>query len=241
MLAVDGALCAFGCGRVAIKRCNNGKVVCAEFIAQCPAVREKNSEALRGRNPFLDRPHPRGMAGKAAWNRAMTWEQMYGPEGANRQRQVINLAVRRVHEILRSSPEIEARRRQKLSAQARRRGLGQYRKGSGRGKKGRYRGVWCDSSYELAFVIYALDEGLAFERNWVTFPYTFEGRMRNWIPDFRLTDGTYLEIKGYTSPQTEAKFAAFPHGLIVVRRENMQFVFEYVISKYGRDFIRLYE
>lgn len=27
---------------------------------------------------------------------------------------------------------------------------GGYRKGSGRGKKGRYKGYWCDSSWELA-------------------------------------------------------------------------------------------
>ena len=120
-------------------------------------------------------------------------------------------------------------------------GLGQYRQGSGRGRKGRYKGYWCDSSYELAFAIYAIDEGMAFERNWQSFPYTFEGRSRTWIPDFRLTDGTFLEIKGYMSPQTEAKFSSFPHGLIVVQREKMKFVFDYVIETYGRDFIRLYE
>jgi hypothetical protein len=108
-------------------------------------------------------------------------------------------------------------------------------------KKGRYKRYWCDSSYELAFVIYALDEGMWFERNWNSFPYTFEGRERRWIPDFRLKDGTYLEIKGYTSPQAEAKFAAFSHGLIIVKWENMKFVFEHVVKKYGRDFIRLYE
>jgi hypothetical protein len=34
---------------------------------------------------------------------------------------------------------------------------------------------------------------------------------------------------------------AFPHGLIVVKRENMRFVFDYVIQTYGRDFTRLYE
>jgi hypothetical protein len=55
------------------------------------------------------------------------------------------------------------------------------------------------------------------------------------------TVGTYLEIKGYCSPQAEAKFAAFPRGLIAVRRENMQFVFDYVIQTYGKNFARLYE
>jgi hypothetical protein len=181
------------------------------------------------------------MAGKVPWNRGLTWEQMFGSDEALRMHRVAQRNAQRTQELLRSSPEIEALRRRKLSDEALRRGLGRYRQGSGRGKKGRYRCYWCDSSYELAFVIYALDHGLAFERNLKSFPYTFDGRTRHWIPDFRLADGTYLEIKGYVSPQAEAKFAAFPHGLIVVRRENMQFVFEHVIQKYGRDFTRLYE
>ena len=41
--------------------------------------------------------------------------------------------------------------------------------------------------------------------------------------------------------QVEAKFAAFPHSLIVVQRENMKFVFDYVIATYGKDYVRLYE
>jgi hypothetical protein len=171
----------------------------------------------------------------------MTWAQMYGEAKAERMREIGKANAEHANAVLRTSPDVEARRREKLSGEARRRHLGQYRQGSGRGKKGRYKGYWCDSSYELAFVIYALDEGMWFERNWQAFPYTFEGRTHTWIPDFRLKDGTYLEIKGYSSPQTEAKFAAFPHGLIVVKRENMKFVFDHVIRKYGRDFTRLYE
>jgi hypothetical protein len=70
-----------------------------------------------------------------------------------------------------------------------------YSRGSGRGKKGWYRGYWCDSSYELAFVIYTLDHGLAgkFERNWESFTYTFRGKVRRWIPDFRWYDGLYIK------------------------------------------------
>jgi hypothetical protein len=67
------------------------------------------------------------------------------------------------------------------------------------------------------------------------------GRVRYWRPDFRWNDGLYIEIKGYTSPQAEAKFAAFPHPLLIIRKHNLQFVFDYVIQNYGRDFTRLYE
>jgi hypothetical protein len=238
---VSEVLCGFGCGRAAIRQLKNGRFVCAEFVAQCPAMREKNALGNCGKNRWKGRAHPRGMAGKPAWNRGLTWEQMFGGAEAERMRRVARANIKKAQERLRSSPETENARRNKLSTIARRRGLGQYRQGSGRGRKGRYKGYWCDSSYELAFVIYAIDEGMAFERNWQSFPYTFEGRSRTWIPDFRLTDGTFLEIKGYMSPQTEAKFSSFPHGLIVVQREKMKFVFDYVIETYGRDFIRLYE
>jgi hypothetical protein len=236
-----GTLCGFGCGRVAVTRLKSGTWICAASANQCPVMRERNSAGLRGKNPFANRPHPRGMAGKVPWNRGLTWTEMFGEEKATRMRSVAQANVKQAQHVLRSQPQLESLRRKKLSAAARRTGLGQYRQGSGRGKKGRYKGYWCDSSYELAFVIYALDQGLTFERNWVPFPYLYEGRQRRWIPDFRLKDGTYLEIKGYVSPQAEAKFAAFPDGLIVVKRENMQFVFDYVIEKYGRDFTRLYE
>jgi hypothetical protein len=90
-------------------------------------------------------------------------------------------------------------------------------------------------------VIYALDHQFPFERNLESFPYTFEGRERRWIPDFRLVSGTYLEIKGYVTAQVQAKFEAFPHPLIVVARENLEFVFDYVIATYGKNFVSLYE
>jgi len=204
-------------------------------------MRNKNSAAKTGKNPWAERPHPRGMAGRTPWNRGLTWDQMFDPAKVMLMRVAASQSIRIAQETLRSAPEIEAQRRLKLSAIARRSRLGQYRQGSGRGRKGYYRGWWCDSSYELAFVIYALDEGLAFERNRQTFPYTFEGRIRHWIPDFRLTDGTYLEIKGYETDQARAKFAAFPHALIVVGRQQLGFVLDYVIAKYGKNFVELYE
>src|SRR2546428_11708748 len=118
-LGVANGTCAFGCGRAAVKRLKNGREICAEFAAQCPGLRRKNSEALRGRNPFANRPHPRGMAGKAAWNRGKSWEQMYGPEGAHRQRGGTRLKSQKNHAVLRSSPHVAARRRAKRYAQGR--------------------------------------------------------------------------------------------------------------------------
>jgi len=41
---------------------------------------------------------------------------------------------------------------------------GGKREHSGRGKQGRYNGIWCDSSWELAWVIYNFDHGIKFKR-----------------------------------------------------------------------------
>jgi hypothetical protein len=111
-------------------------------------MRERNSAALRGKNPFTNRPHPRGMAGKPAWNRGLTWAEMYSTEVAKRQREQASTLTRIAHQAMRNSPEREQARRAKLSQVALRRGLGGYERGSGRGKKGWYRGHWCDSTYE---------------------------------------------------------------------------------------------
>jgi hypothetical protein len=45
-------VCDFGCGRDATKQLKNGRFVCAEFVAQCPAMRVKNGAPKRGRNLF---------------------------------------------------------------------------------------------------------------------------------------------------------------------------------------------
>src|SRR5205814_5200704 len=97
----------------------------------------------------------------------------------------------------RISADAEAARRRKLAAVAVARGLGGYERGSGRGKKGWYRGHWCDSTYGLAFGVWALDHEIPFERNLEFFPYEYERRVLQWMPDFLLADGTYIEIQGY--------------------------------------------
>ena len=53
----------------------------------------------------------------------------------------------------------------------------------------------------VLFVVCALDHEIGFERNQEVFPYEFEERVQRWIPDFRLADGTYVEIKFYRVPR----------------------------------------
>lgn len=120
--------------------------------------------------------------------------------------------------------------------------MGGYRKGSGRGKKGNYKGYWCDSSWELAFVIYNLEHNIKFERNKRKFVYVYEGKELNYLPDF-IIDGKYIEIKGYSSKQWEAKFNQFPkeETLEVIDKHTIKPYINYVEQKYGKNYITLYE
>jgi hypothetical protein len=205
-------------------------------------MRAKNNPLRRGQDPFAGRAHPRGMAGKVAWNRDKTWEAMYSADVVESQRRGASTRMKAIREALAGSPEREQARRAKLSMVAKERGLGGYERGSGRGKKGWYRGFWCDSTYELAFVVWALDhDEIPFERNLELFPYEYEGHVLHWMPDFLLADGTYIEIKGYLTNQARAKFDYFLRPLTIFTRAELSRMFDYVHERYGPNLLGLYE
>lgn len=118
--------------------------------------------------------------------------------------------------------------------------MGGLRVGSGRGKRGWYRGYYCSSSWELAWVIYNLDHNIKFVRNTKGFDYPFEGKIQKYFPDYIMEDGSFLEIKGYKTPQWEAKIIHFPHKIKVLYEEDMKSILEYVIQKHGVNFTNLY-
>lgn len=129
--------------------------------------------------------------------------------------------------------------KKRLSQVAKDRGLGGYVPGSGRGKKGWYRGVHCDSSWELAFLIYKLDHGSQVIRCTERRSYTFEGKNATYIPDF-VVDGKIVEIKGYKTDRWLAKLAANP-DINTLYEEDMIPILNYVVDKYGKNFVSLYE
>lgn len=139
-----------------------------------------------------------------------------------------------------ATKEAEEERKRKISETMKRKKLGGYRKGSGRGRQGRYKGIWCDSSWELAWVIYQLDRGVEFERNWKKFDYVFEGENRKYSPDFKIED-KFIEIKGYMTDQAKAKINQFPKKIEIIGKNEMIPIIEYVKETYGDNFISLYE
>jgi hypothetical protein len=119
---------------------------------------------------------------------------------------------------------------------------GGVKRGSSRGKCGWYKSYWCDSSYELAWVIYNLDNNIIFSRNKIGFDYVYEGENHKYYPDFILDDGNYIEIKNFSSELTDAKLKHFPHEIqILYKWDIKKEILPYVINKYGKDFIKLYE
>lgn len=105
--------------------------------------------------------------------------------------------------------------RKRISATMKARKLGGLRVGSGRGKKGWYKGIHCDSSWELAFVVYHIEHNLHIERCTEVRHYTFNGEQHKYYPDF-ITDAGVIEIKGIRiDDKTRAKLLANPDVILI--------------------------
>ena len=126
-----------------------------------------------------------------------------------------------------------------ISEAAKKRGLGGYVKGSGRGNKGWYSGYFCDSSWELAYLVYHLDNNIEIKRNTEKRSYVWEGANRNYLPDF-IVGGCLIEIKGFRTEQWEAKIEHNPDVVVLYKNEMKSFL-DYAINTYGKDFIKLYQ
>lgn len=72
------------------------------------------------------------------------------------------------------------------------------------------------------------------------FDYIYKDKKHLFYPDF-IIDGKYIEIKNYKSELTDSKISQFPHDIKIYYKEEMKPYIEYVINKYGKDFIKMYE
>lgn len=136
-----------------------------------------------------------------------------------------------------STKEGEELRKIKISdAMKKNPNAGGYREGSGRGKKGWFNGIYCDSSWELAFVYYHMINNIPIIRVSKTDfrEYLFEGRIRKYFPDFIVNDTIY-EIKGFQTPQSIAKSEQNPDIKVLLLDEIKPYL-DFVISKYGSKF-----
>lgn len=116
------------------------------------------------------------------------------------------------------------------------------RRTPGKCKTGYYDGIWCDSSWELAYLLYCKLHGIRVRRNKDGFNYLWQEETHKYFPDFYLEDtGEYVEVKGYLSDRDQQKLLQFSGKLLVVGAKEMQPILAEVIQVYGKDFFNLYE
>ena len=117
---------------------------------------------------------------------------------------------------------------------------GGIRRGSSRGKSGWYKGYWCDSSYELAYLIYCLDNQISIERNTKGYEYFWKKKKHLYYPDFRVNGGL-VEIKNYKSELTNVKLKSVDEKITIYYKDTIKPFLEYAIKKHGKNFIKIYE
>ena len=110
---------------------------------------------------------------------------------------------------------------------------GGRRIGSGRGKKGWYKGFFCDSTYELVYIIYNLDNNIPFSRCNRVYNYYADGKLHKYYPDFELADGTIIELKGYHTSLVDLKTASVTDRPIrVLYEKDLSYAFDWVRNNY---------
>lgn len=114
-----------------------------------------------------------------------------------------------------------------------------YKEKAGTRYSGWYNKIYCNSTWELAYLLYCEEKGLNPVRCKEFFEYEFEGKMYKYYPDFIL-DGVYIEIKGLTTERDIAKWKQFPHKLLVHDKKEFLPVVEYIKKKYGKNFYELF-
>lgn len=108
-------------------------------------------------------------------------------------------------------------------------------------KRGYYKGIWCDSSWELAFVVYCIDHNIPIKRNYEYKEYIFEDKLYKFYPDFIVNNCDIIEIKGFITPKNKAKIEQI-HDVVFIYKKEIQPYIDYVVNKYGVDYYNtLYE
>ena len=113
------------------------------------------------------------------------------------------------------------------------------------GKRGSYKGIHCDSRYELAFLIYCKDNNILIERANTAFEYSFEGVNYKYYPDFYLSEtDTYIELKGYdpNNSRTLSKLNAVlneKHNVKILYEKDLIPYFEYIENTYNIPYNKL--
>lgn len=112
---------------------------------------------------------------------------------------------------------------------------GGYREGSSKGKHGYYKGIWCDSTYELAYLIYCLDHNIDIKRCTEAFEYELNGKKHTYHPDF-VVEGIITEIKNYYRQENDIKLNSINKEKRIYYYEDLIYCFDYVAKTYNKKY-----
>lgn len=235
-------ICNYGCEKEGVFQMKNKKWCCSRAVSTCDGMKKKNSVShvgCKSKNPFANIPHHRAMKGKTPWNKGKTKDTDI---------RILNSCSKISISLMGNDPcknmsdDDKLKRRIKISETSRRNGKsGGKRHGSGRGKKGWYKEIFCDSSWELAYVVFCKEHDISIKRNIVSYPYVWNGKTRKYIPDFIVgEESEIVEIKGYETEQWKAKLKSVA-SIKVIGKNDIKKYIDYVEGKYGKNFISLYE
>lgn len=120
---------------------------------------------------------------------------------------------------------------------------GGYRENSGIGKHGKYKNIRCDSTWELAYILYCNDHNITIKRCNKRFDYyDNEGNKHRYYPDFIINDNEIIEIKGHTDKKWELKQSIVEkENITVLYKNDMKDILKYCYEKYGDDLTYLYD
>jgi len=133
--------------------------------------------------------------------------------------------------------ELERLRKERISLKMLGNKNWEKNKTRGNGKRGWYKGIYCDSSWELAYVVFHVEHNLPIKRSTLRLPFVWEGKTHTYIPDFETNEGI-IEIKGRKTKKSLEKQNQYPH-IKVIDIDGIKPYLEYVITKYGINFIEV--
>lgn len=108
---------------------------------------------------------------------------------------------------------------------------------TGFGKRGYYKGIHCDSTYELAFIIYCLDHNINIKRCDLVFKYIYNNAEHKYYPDFIIDDNLIIEIKGFWQQKLDYKIEAVKksgYDIKVCYHKDLEEIFKYIYEIYGK-------
>ena len=216
-------ICEYGCGNVAIHQLKNKKWCCCLNVSGCPSIKEKNKQGLLKAHELGKYKNIR----RVAWNAGKTKEtdervKKYGESLSSLYKSGEKIpwqtgkTKENTESVLKTSKKISETVRKKVET-------GQWHQSFSKRRIHEYKGIKFNGTWELKYAMWLDENNIKWERPTESFPYTFEGEIRRYTPDFYLVDDNeYVEIKGYETPKDRAKWSQFPKKLKILKGKELK-------------------